>query len=432
MRVILKPTAFTFDDIQLRLVAPGGASLASDDDYPSAYLADAVIRETGVGRLSGARLERWLASTSISMAPLVSDDAITISGSTTPRDLDAFFQLLHLYLTSPRSDTVAFGRYRDRALALLRDRDRDPDVVFRETLASALAGAAPRATWHDARFYERANMTTALDFWTRRVSNAAGFTVVLTGDFTLDRMRPLVARYLASLPSGARERPRDVGRPIVTDAVNRDVDAGVAGTARTAIAFTGPFDITNDAMNALSLVRDVIAQSLQDRLREQLGGTYGVNVDLEVDVVPPARWTIAIDYSAAPERIESLTRAAEAELARLRAHGPNADEFATARAARVRDYDGQIDHNDFWTSELSFHARFGWPLATIAEHPRQAERLTLAELRAACATYIPDGRFVRITMRPRAASAALDPLAGRALRHSVPGTAHDARRIAPR
>src|SRR5262249_4077642 len=40
MHVLLKPTSFDFDEVQVRLLAPGGASLASDSTYPSAYLAD--------------------------------------------------------------------------------------------------------------------------------------------------------------------------------------------------------------------------------------------------------------------------------------------------------------------------------------------------------------------------------------------------------
>src|SRR6185369_6311187 len=51
MRVILKPTRFTYDQIEFRMVGPGGSSLATDAEYPSAYLSDGVIRSTGVGPL---------------------------------------------------------------------------------------------------------------------------------------------------------------------------------------------------------------------------------------------------------------------------------------------------------------------------------------------------------------------------------------------
>jgi zinc protease len=405
MRVILKPTAFTFDEIQLSAVAPGGASLASDADYPSAYLADAIIGETGVGRVPANRLDRWLESTSITMWPQVTNDAVSITGKTAPRDLESFFQLLHLYLTAPRSDTVAFRRYRDRVRSLFGDRQRDPDAVFNDTVASALAGGHARAIRNSGQLIERAKLSTALEFWRRRVSSTAGFTVVLTGDFTLDRVRPLVERYLASLPRGSREQPSSAGAGVVTGIIHRKLDSGIGGGARTAIGLTGQVPLTLEATDALSAVRDLLDHTLTARLRDQLGGTYSVDVELAIDVDPPTRYSLRIDFGGAPERIESLAAQALAELDRLRRHGPTEPEFLATRTARVRDYDGKIKDNDYWISELASHARYGWPLSKIAEHPRDAERLTLAQLRAACERYIPSGRYIRVTMRPRSGGA---------------------------
>lgn len=401
MRVILKPSRFGYDEIQLRAVAPGGASLASNADYPSAWLSDAVIMSTGIGRLSGPRLDRLIQQTSLTLSPAVSDDAITLEGTTASRDLDTFFQLLHLYFTSPRSDTVAFRRYRDRMISGARDRARDPDAIFLDTVAAVGSGHHPRALRTGPAFYAALSLPAALGFWTDRVSNASAFTVVVTGDFTLGKLRPLVERYLASLPAGKREQPRNVGVRRVTGIVQRDVVAGIAGRARTRITFSGPLVVTSRALEDLKEVRDVLESALDQRLRETLGGTYGVTVQTSIDLLPPPTYGIAIDFDAAPGRIDALTSIALAEVERLRVHGPTDAEFAATREARMRDYDGKLESNDYWTSELSYHSRLGWPLATISEHRQDIEKLTSAELRQACATYLGDRNYTRVTLRPR-------------------------------
>ena len=401
MRVILKPSRLAYDEIQFRAVAPGGASLASDADYPSAWLSDAIIQNTGIGAVSGIRLDRLLEATSISLTPTVSDDAVTIAGSTAPRDLGTFFQLVHLYFTAPRSDTVAFRRYRDRMTSAARSRKRDPDSIFLDTVAAVVSGHHPRALRSGARFDDAVNLPAALAFWHDRLSNAAAFTVVVTGDFTLGAMRPLVERYLASLPAGRPEQPRDVGKRPSTGVVQRDVVAGVAGRARTRIVLSGPVAVTSEAMEDLKEVRDVLASTLEERLRESLGGTYGVSVDASIDLLPPSSYAIAVDFDASPRRIDSLTGVALAEMERLRVQGPTQAEFSMTRAARMRDYDGKLESLDYWTSELSYHSRLGWTLATIAEHRQDVEKLTLAGLRQACVTYIPARRYTRVTMRPR-------------------------------
>jgi len=409
MRVILKPTRFTFDKIQLRAVAPGGASLVPDADYPSAFLADAIIASSGVGDLTDRQLDRWLLTTSMSATLGVTNDGISVNGSTASRDLRSFFQLVHLYLTAPRSDTVAFRRYRDRLRSLARDRARDPDAVFDDTLSAALASNNPRLMRSVARFLESGSLTTAVDFWKERASNGAGFIVVITGDFTLDKMRPLVERYLGSIPSGAPEQPRDVGIPLVSGVVRREVDSGVSGTARAAIAMTGPLPTTHQAFERLELVRDLMQAAIEHRLRDELGGTYGVSVSLATSLAPPARYTMTVDFRAAAEHVEELAAAALREIERLRVNGPTEAEFDRARAARLQDYDGEIEDNDYWISELSSHARFGWPFGEIAEHPREVANLTLADLRGACASYISRGSYVRVTTRPHARATIAPP-----------------------
>ena len=401
MRVLLKPSSFTFDEIQFSAVAPGGASLASDDAYASAYLADVIIGETGVGQIPAPRLRRWLASTSMSLSPYVSDEAIGLEGQTAPADLEAFFQLVHLYLTAPRRDTVAFQRYQERAASLAQDRGRDPAAVFRDSVVSAFAAGDPRALRNGAPFHMSMRLDDAFDFWTQRAENAAGFTVAIAGDFTLGTVRPLIERYLASLPAGAAESPRDRGFPISPEGKRRELDSGIDGRARTAIGFSAPFEVSNENVNALGAVREVIVRALTDRLRGELGGTYYVDVTLAINVAPPARYTISVEFESSPERIEELANAATQQLARLRLHGPSELQFQGVRETLVRDYDGRLNDNAFWVSELTFHARHGWPLRGILEHRREAEELTIQDLRRACARYISSGEFVRVTTRPR-------------------------------
>jgi zinc protease len=365
-------------------------------------MSDAIIAETGVGRIPAPRLRRWLASTSISLSPRVSDDALSFEGQASDADLEAMFQLLHLYLTAPRRDSVAFRRYQARMESFVRDRGRDPGAVFRDSVVAAFAAGDPRAMKGGARFYRSMRLDDALGFWTQRVSNGAGFTIAIAGDFTLERVRPLVERYLGSIPRGVAERPGDRALAVETGDVHRDVPSGIGARARTAIGFTAPFELSNANVNALDLVREVVARALAERLREHMGGTYDVDVSLSIDVLPPSRYTLTVEFESAPERIEALAAAATEVLASLRRYGPTQAQFRGAREARVRDFDGRMDDNAFWVGELTFHARHGWPLAGIAAHRREAEGATLEDVRRACAIYIADRHYLRVTMRPRA------------------------------
>jgi zinc protease len=401
MRVILKPTRFTFDDIHARILGPGGASLATDDEYSSAYFADGVIGSTGVGPFNGTKLARRLDASSVSLSASVRDDALELIGTTAPHDLDLFFQLIYSYFTAPRADTVAFRRYHERIASYARGREVDPDAVFLDSVAAITTQHHPRALRDDRRFSSSVSLSKALAFWKARTANASGFTVVFTGDFTLDRMRPLIARYLASLPGGQPEQPRDVGIRFPDGITRRRIIAGSAPRARTQLVMSGPFEGTTEASTGLGAVRDLVELVLNDRLRERLGGTYGADVSTDVTLAPPVRYKVTIDFETAPETADSLTAIGLRELDRLRGEGPTVAELEKVRAARVRDRDGDIESNTYWAAELSWHARMGWPLATIATHQADEARLSKENLRDACQRYLRTSEYVQITILPK-------------------------------
>ena len=53
--VVLRPTKLKEDQILFRAFAPGGTSLASDDDFVPARVADDVVRAGGVGGFNDGR-----------------------------------------------------------------------------------------------------------------------------------------------------------------------------------------------------------------------------------------------------------------------------------------------------------------------------------------------------------------------------------------
>jgi zinc protease len=401
MRVILKPTLFAYNQIEFRMFGAGGASLATDAEYPSAFMADGVIKSTGFGTLNGKLLARRLDTTSVEFSPSVRDEGVSLSGSAAPKDLELFFQLLHLHFTAARADTVAFRRFKERIATWARGRMADPDAMFSDSVAAIVGQHHTRSLRSDAKFASAVRLPTALEFWNARMANASNFTLVIAGDFSLDRIRPLIARYLASLPAGAREQARDVGFRPPTGVVRRTMVAGIAPNARTEITLSGAFDGTNESTDELGAATDVAELALQNVLREQLGGTYDATVESSVDLVPPARYTVTIDFDASPDRMDSLVVAAFAELDRLRTRGPTDSELEKVRAARTRDLDGKMESNRYWASELMWHARMGWPLATITKHQDAAKRLTKAALRTACSTYLRSSEYVQVTRYPK-------------------------------
>ena len=400
MRVLLKPTRFADDEVLFRLTSPGGASLATSDAYPSAYMADNIIEAMGVRNVPGFDVSRILDERALSLSPTVTDERIDIYGEGRQRDVELMLRLAHLYLTAPREDAETFARYRERLRTFARNRAVDPRAVFEDSAASLLRPGEARALHGTSRFVDAIDLGAALQFWRARAANASNMTAVLVGDYEIWQVSPLIERYLGSLTPGQLERPASVGFSAIGNQVIKSIESGVEPQGQVRIVLDGATEMTLEADAALNATRDLLALVLETRLREELGGTYGTSVYLTMRQAPSPRYTFTIDFDADPERADSLATAAIVEIERLRTQGPTAAEASKVREAAIRHNEDRARGNNYWLTELAWHSLSGWSLHAIADHPEDADRITEESLKEASARYLDGRRFVRLTRLP--------------------------------
>ena len=218
--VVLKPTTLKSDQILFRAAAPGGTSLASDDEFISARAADDVIPAGGVGRFNAVALDRVLNGKAVSVRPFINETNEGMRGGATPQDLETMFQLLYLRFTQPRADPAAFAAMKSQAQALLANQMASPEAVFDQAVNTALTGGSPRRQPETPETVAQWNLEKSLAFYKARFADASHFTFVFVGSFTPESIRPLVETYVASLP--ATRWKRDVARHRRRAAKRRD------------------------------------------------------------------------------------------------------------------------------------------------------------------------------------------------------------------
>jgi len=151
---------------------------------------------------------------------------------------DRGFQLVYLTFTAPRADPVAFRVLTDQLKVMLANRQAQPDTLFNEALDAALSQNHLRAQPLTPARLNQMNLEKSLAFYKDRFADASDFIFVFVGSFDLATMKPLVERYLGSLPALNRnEAPRDVGMHPPAGIVEKQVKSGIAGfsSGKTAI-----------------------------------------------------------------------------------------------------------------------------------------------------------------------------------------------------
>ena len=401
VRVLAKPTDFNADQIAFTSYSPGGASLLPDASYIAASAADLIPATSGVGKFSVIDLQKYLAGKQVSVYPLIDDLSEGISGNASQRDVDTMLQLVYLYFTQPRLDTALVNTFIGRFKGVLANRSASPEAAFSDTLQVTMAQHSPREAPVSAATLDRIDPFKSYQFYRDRFADASGFTFVFVGNFKLDSLKPLVAKWLGSLPSSGRhETWRDTGIRPPAGVVQRVIKKGTEPKARTALVFTGPFDYSRKNRYQLSALAELLNIKLRETLRENIGGTYGVTVSPAATREPYPSYRFTIGFGSAPERLEDLTSAALAQIDSVKKFGTTPEYLNKVKEAAFRAREVALKQNNYWLAQLSTFDQNGWSLAEIPEGDKLIASLTSDDLKQAAIKYLRTNNYVRVSLYP--------------------------------
>jgi zinc protease len=401
VKVVLKPTQFRQDEILFRAASFGGTSLAPDEDYVPASSASAVATVGGLGKLSTIELRRKLTGKSASANAVIGPYEESVSGSSTRNDLETMFQLIHLRFTQPRADPAAFRVLQGTMKSSLPQQQSTPAALFNQAVTSALRGDHLRTRPVTVENVEQMNLEKSIAFYKDRFGDAGDFTFVFVGSFELADMRPLVERYLASLPSkGRRESWKDTGIRYTKGVVEKRVEKGLEPQSRAAIYFTGQFVNDKDQRIAIRALSEVLRSRLHEALREDLGGTYGVSAAANYSLIPVEEYAVNITFSCAPERTSELVNAAMQQIEMLKAKGPTGKEVTDTREKLLRDFETSSKQNAYWVGQLSLRYQFDEPLDSLFEVPELIKRIDAKMIHDAAKLYLNPENHVKVTLFP--------------------------------
>jgi zinc protease len=400
-RVVLKPTTFKQDEILFRAVSPGGTSLATDQDFVAAETASDVIARSGLGKLTDNDLEKLLAGKTAVVRPDIGETDEGLRGGASRRDLETMFQLIYLTFTQPRADAEAFRTITGQLSAVLANRQALPEAAFSDALQDALNQGHVRARPLSPAFISQMSLDKSFTFYKDRYADASDFTFVFVGSIDPETMKPLVERYLASLPAlHRRETPRDIGMQPPAGIVERQVTKGVDPKSEVSVVFSGPFQNTQMNRVVMRAMTETLQGNLQRTLREDLGGTYGVSVQAEFVKRPADEYRLTISFGCDPARMDALVKAMFQMIDQFKLTGPSNAQVGDVRSALARDLETNSRDNRYLLNQLTYKYQYGEDAGDVFNMRQFYDQLTPQAIRDAARTYLNTNRYVKVTLVP--------------------------------
>lgn len=350
MKVYIRPTNFEGDEVNISAFSLGGKSLYPDADMPNMNYLSAYINESGIGDFDATALDKMLDGKTVSVAPYITDETEGIKGSSNNKNMKELFELTYLYFTSPRKDVKAFNSLMNKQNAFLTNRDANPNVSYNDSIVSILYGNNPRMAPIKKETLSSVNYDRIMQIYRERFADASDFSVIMTGNIDMNKIRPLICRYLASLPhNNSNEQIKD-NHVYVRDANETHLFKKTQATPSSLTSIFLKAKMEYNAENDLYL--DVLSQILRmmytDKVREEKGGTYGVSVDGELERFPNAEALMKIKFRTDPEKYGMLIPIIYEQLSKVAKNGPSEEDLNKVKEYEYKTYGQVVNTNSYW------------------------------------------------------------------------------------
>ncbi|MBK1877582.1 M16 family metallopeptidase [Pelagicoccus mobilis] len=388
IRVIAKSTDFKNDQILINGYSPGGHSLIPDEHFVSATFASDIVSRSGMGDYDSIELGKKLAGKIVSSGTGLSSLYENVRGSSSPKDLETYFQLMHLNLTQPRLDMGAFASMKKRLLASVENRLKSPNAHFSDAISQALYGDHPRHRALSIEVVNEIDPHLAFELYKQRFSDLGDLHLVIVGSFELDILKEHLKRYVASLPTGGRsEIGRFAGDHKTTGQQNVVVPKNAEQKTVVSVMYHGPAEWSPENAMALGIAKDVLSIRLREKLREDESKVYGSRVSASLSRFPIQRFSSGFSFTCAPENADDLIAMTRAEIETLQTNGPLEEDLEKIRQQQLRSYEKNLKQNGYWVSSFLRYLKQDRPLDTMLEFPERIQSFDGKEAQRAAQLY---------------------------------------------
>ena len=158
------------------------------------------IQNSGISQFSGTTVTKMLTGKTLSVTPYLDALEHGVNGNSTVKDLETALQIVYLYFTDPRFDEEEWQNGIDQLKAVLPNMENQPNFKFQTELYKTIYNN-PRRFMVSSDVVNKASLATVEKYWKSLFADAAGAKMVFVGDIDIDALKPLVEKYIGSLPA---------------------------------------------------------------------------------------------------------------------------------------------------------------------------------------------------------------------------------------
>lgn len=397
LKVYVRPTNFEPDEVNLKLFSLGGKNIYPDSEMPNLTYLMAGATIGGVGQYNDLTLEKMLAGKTATVTPFIDNDTRGMAGTSNVKDTKTLLELVYLYFTQPRKDPQAFKNLMEQQQEFLTNAHVNPMLAYNDTLHK-VAYATNRMASMDKEQLKRVNYNRIMHIYKELFANAANFKLILTGNININKLRPLLCQYIATLPSNNTKETIGTYEPKLVDGKKTYIfhKKQTTPTAITTIVIKGKMEYNNRN----ELLMDAIGQLLRivytEKVREDKGGTYSVQASGDLQHHPNDEALLRIAFQTDPQKYNDLIPIVYKELEKMATEGPSQQDLDKVKAYELKVYNQVLRMNNYWEYVLYTDLYNGIDVDTDFRYI--VENMTCDDIRTTLRNLIDQNNCIEVTM----------------------------------
>lgn len=397
LKVYVRPTNFEPDEVNLKLFSLGGKNIYPDSEMPNLTYLMAGATIGGVGQYNDLTLEKMLAGKTATVTPFIDNDTRGMAGTSNVKDTKTLLELVYLYFTQPRKDPQAFKNLMEQQQEFLTNAHVNPMLAYNDTLHK-VAYATNRMESMNKEQLKRVNYNRIMHIYKELFANAANFKLILTGNININKLRPLLCQYIATLPSNNAKETIGTYEPKLVDGKKTYIfhKKQTTPTAITTIVIKGKMEYNNRN----ELLMDAIGQLLRivytEKVREDKGGTYSVQVSGNLQHHPNDEALLRIAFQTDPQKYNDLIPIVYKELEKMATEGPSQQDLDKVKAYELKVYNQVLRMNNYWEYVLYTDLYNGIDVDT--EFRYIVENMTCGDIRTTLRNLLDQNNCIEVTM----------------------------------
>jgi zinc protease len=392
------------NEVSFNAISYGGNSLISDADLPSADLIGNILEMSGLGEFNAIALQKKLAGKTASVNASIDNITENLRGNATTKDVETMLQLTHLYFVKPRFDAESYQVLQSGMNSYLIGKSKNIKAQIEDNITTTLYGERhPRERIFNKKFISDISFDKMESIYNERFANPADFDYYIVGDIKKEVLRPLLEKYIASLPTNAiKENFKDVKTNWKSRKVDEDVYIAMEDPkVNVNIAFKRVLEYTLKNKYTTLALGAILDLRYTATLREQEGGVYSPRVGSSFSKEPKSQAYISVSFDCNPDLAEKLITIVHKEIEKVANGDIKEEDFDKTLTNFIKERGQAKDQNSYDMRLLTTFFRDGYNMNDRKNFESIVNSISKKDIQKLAKEIITKGQSYEIVIKPK-------------------------------